>query len=85
MGRLSTVDLLVKVACLAKKKLMFAISKAADLYYITEGGKLYSPFPFSKASLVYVISSYSDEGKRAVKVFLNCFKIEDWSGTFKTP
>jgi hypothetical protein len=30
-GRLSTVDLLIKVACFVKNKLMFAKSKAANL------------------------------------------------------
>jgi len=30
-GRLSTVDLLVKVVFFAKKQIIFAISKAADL------------------------------------------------------
>jgi hypothetical protein len=30
-GRLSTVDLLINVACFVKNKIMLAISKAADL------------------------------------------------------
>jgi len=30
-GRLSAVDLLINAACFAKKKIMFAVSKTADL------------------------------------------------------
>jgi len=30
-GKLSTVDLLIKVACFVKKLIMLAIAKAADL------------------------------------------------------
>jgi len=41
MGVLSTVDLLVKVACFVNKNIMFAISKAADLNKLVQGGQLY--------------------------------------------
>jgi hypothetical protein len=49
--KLSTVDLLIKGACLAKRYEMFAISKAADLNKLLQGGQPYLAFPFSQGSL----------------------------------
>ncbi len=46
-GRLSTIDL-IRVVCLVKKKIMFKISKAADLNKLVQEGQLYRAFPFSK-------------------------------------
>jgi hypothetical protein len=51
-GRLSTVDLLINVACIAKN---FAISKGAQPNKLVQGGQVYRAFPFSKASLGKVI------------------------------
>jgi hypothetical protein len=39
MGRLSTVDLLIKVVCFVKKKGMLSISKVADLNKLLQGGQ----------------------------------------------
>ncbi len=51
-GRLSTVDLLIKVTCFVKLLLIFAILKRADLNQLVRGGQMYWGFPFSKGSLV---------------------------------
>ncbi len=51
-GRLSTVDLLIKVACFVKEVKIFSIQKGADLNWLVQGGQLYSAFPFSKTSLM---------------------------------
>jgi hypothetical protein len=40
-GRLSTGDLLIRVACFVEKKIMFTISRAADLNKLEQGGQLY--------------------------------------------
>jgi len=40
-GRLSTVDLLISVACFVKKQIMLSITKAAHLNRLVKGGKLY--------------------------------------------
>jgi hypothetical protein len=40
-GRLSTVGLLIKLACFVKKEIMFAFSKEADLNYLVQGGQMY--------------------------------------------
>ncbi len=48
---LSTVDLLIKTACLVKKWIKLLISKVGDLNYLVQGGLLYCAFPFNKASL----------------------------------
>jgi hypothetical protein len=37
----STVDLLVKVACVVIKQITFAMSKRADLNNLVQGGQLY--------------------------------------------
>jgi hypothetical protein len=39
-GRLSTVDLFIKLACFVKKK-MSVFSKAADLNWLVQGGQPY--------------------------------------------
>jgi hypothetical protein len=49
---LSTVDLLIKIAGFVKKKIMFALSKAADLKLLLQGGQMYWAFPFGKGSLI---------------------------------
>jgi hypothetical protein len=41
MGKLRTVDLLIKVACFVKKEIMFALSKGADLTDLVQGGQMY--------------------------------------------
>ncbi len=51
---LSTIDLLIKVACFVKNQVMFALSKAANLIKLGQGGQLYWAFPFSKGSLAKV-------------------------------
>jgi hypothetical protein len=38
--RLSTVDLLTKVACFVKNEIIFSIEKGADLNYLLQGGQL---------------------------------------------
>jgi len=38
---LSTVDLLIALACFIKKQVMSALSKAADLNQLVRGGQLY--------------------------------------------
>jgi hypothetical protein len=38
---LSTIDLLIKVACFVKMQIMFALSKTADQNYLVQGGQLY--------------------------------------------
>ncbi len=40
-GRLSTIDLLVEVTSFVKQYTMFALSKAADLNSLAQGGQLY--------------------------------------------
>jgi len=50
--RLSTVDLLIKLACCVKKEIMHPISKADDLNLLVQGVQLYWAFPFSKCSMV---------------------------------
>ncbi len=54
-GRLSTVYLLVKVACIVKKAIISSIHKLAYPNKLVKGGQLYSSYPFSKASLVWII------------------------------
>ncbi len=45
-GRLSTVDLMTKVACLVKKsKICLYYQIAADLKFLVQGGQLYWAFP----------------------------------------
>jgi hypothetical protein len=39
-GRLSTVDLFIKLGCLVKRLIIFN-KKGADLNYLTQGGQLY--------------------------------------------
>ncbi len=51
MGRLSTEDLLIRVARFVNKLIMFAISKAADLNWLVQEGHLYWASPFSKGAL----------------------------------
>jgi len=41
MGRLSTVDLLVKLTGFAKQQIMFGLSKAVDLNWFVQGGQWY--------------------------------------------
>jgi hypothetical protein len=41
VGRLSTVDLLINVACFVKGKGIFSLFKGADLNYLLRGGQLY--------------------------------------------
>jgi hypothetical protein len=49
-GRLSTLDLLIKVACFVKKiNIMFNAQRLSKLG--NKGGQWYSVFPFSKASM----------------------------------
>jgi hypothetical protein len=50
-GRLSTVDIHIKVACFVTKGNNIFNMKAADLTLLVEGGKLCWAFPFSMASL----------------------------------
>jgi len=47
-GRLSTADLLDKIACFVKKE---KVLTAADLNYSVQGVQPYLSFPFSKDSL----------------------------------
>ncbi len=47
-GRLSTVDILIKVACFVKK-----VDSVAYLNQLIQAGQLYWAFPFSKGSLVH--------------------------------
>jgi hypothetical protein len=51
MKRLSTVYLLIKVACLVTKETLFSVSNAAHLYELVQGGQPYGAFPFRKNSL----------------------------------
>ncbi len=50
-GRLSTIDLLIKIACLAKKSNNIFNIKGAYLNWFVQGGQLYWSLPFSKSSL----------------------------------
>ncbi len=50
-GTLSTINLLTKVACFVKNWIVIAISKAADLNGLAQGGQSYLAVPFSKGSL----------------------------------
>jgi hypothetical protein len=58
-GRLSTVDLLIKVDCFIKKLNIFNINWA-DLNYLAQGGQPYWAFPLSKTSLVKGLSPASE-------------------------
>ncbi len=40
-GRLSTVDLLIKVASFVKKQIIFTFSKIADVNWLVQGGQPY--------------------------------------------
>jgi hypothetical protein len=51
-GRLSTVDLLIKVACFVEMEIIFPIYKGAYLNQLVQGGQLYLAFQLSKISLV---------------------------------
>jgi len=53
-GRLSTVDLLIKVACFVK--IIFSKQRGADLNLMVQGGQPYLAFSFSKTSLVRHVS-----------------------------
>jgi hypothetical protein len=53
-GRLSTVDLLIKVACFVSKVNNMFIIKTAYLNLAVQGGQPYCAFHFSKAFLVEV-------------------------------
>ncbi len=56
-GRLSTVDLLIKVVSFCKKgKKYFQLKKRGDLNQLVHGGQLYRAFPFSKSSLLQLIN-----------------------------
>jgi len=56
-GRLSTVNLLIKVACFVKKEnTNFKIKKAAHLNLLVHGGLLYLAFPFMLSFHATVIS-----------------------------
>ncbi len=57
-ARYRTADLLIKVARFVKQERMFAMSKAAYLYKLVQGGQLYWALPFSKASLVESIIGF---------------------------
>jgi len=50
-GRLSTVDLLLNVACFVTKICSILNINAADLYWFAQGGQLYRAFPLCKDSL----------------------------------
>jgi hypothetical protein len=50
--RVSTIHLLVKIACFVNKKKYIIIIKAPDLNLLVQGGQLYRSFPFSNDSLV---------------------------------
>jgi hypothetical protein len=49
-GRLSTVDLLIKIACFGRQKNIVSVWKAADTNELVQGGELYWSFQFSKDS-----------------------------------
>jgi hypothetical protein len=51
-GKLSTVDLPIKIAWFVQKQVMFVLSKAADPNKLVKGGQMYWSFPFCKTSLV---------------------------------
>ncbi len=50
-GKLSTIDLLIKVDCFVKKENIIFNIKQADLNWLVQGSWLYWTFPFSKTSL----------------------------------
>jgi hypothetical protein len=49
---LSTVDLLIKVACFVNKVRNIFTMKGANINWLVQGGQLYRAFLFSKTSLV---------------------------------
>ncbi len=53
-GRLSTVDLLIKVVCFVNKETNIFNAKMIDLNELEQGGQLCWAFPFSKTSLLMV-------------------------------
>jgi hypothetical protein len=57
-GRLSTVDLLIKVACFVKRVNNNLILKGEYINLLVQGGQLYLAFPFSKISLVLSIVTF---------------------------
>jgi len=50
-GKAQYVNLLNKVACFVKKKIMIAILTVADLNLSVQGVQLYFVFPFTNGSL----------------------------------
>ncbi len=50
-GGLSTVDLLIEVACFDKNVNIIFNKKGTDLNKLVQGGQLYWAFPFGKVSL----------------------------------
>ncbi len=50
--RLSTIDLLIKVACFLTRVITFLNIKQNDMNELVQGGQPYWAFPFSKTSLV---------------------------------
>ncbi len=49
VGRLNTIDLLVKITCFVKKEKNVSVTKAGDFTKLVQGGQLYYYFPFSRS------------------------------------
>ncbi len=52
---------------------MFAISKAANLNSLVQGGQLYLAFPFSKGSLSQALPANIRQGKKASQGYSGLF------------